>query len=252
MRSQLARCRARRASSSRELRSGLRRTAQRDRERVGRHPPQDRCAGRAASRHRTYRHHRGSRARDGASVEPRAARGHQARGGSRGQRGARPGDHARNTRQLWLEHQALLDLVIEAPATLPLDIDDTSGDMTIESVAAKIADRGQLRKHSRPRRRRRPLDQRLLGRHRHPRRERLRRHRRGQLGRDRGLRRHGLGSRRPRQLRQHRRLARWWRLRRRARRQRVDRLRRRERQGRHPAKGPVSPVVTTLGPLALD
>ena len=34
--------------------------------------------------------------------------------------------------------QALLDLVIEAPATLPLDIDDTSGDMTIESVAAKI------------------------------------------------------------------------------------------------------------------
>jgi hypothetical protein len=33
--------------------------------------------------------------------------------------------------------QALLDLVIEAPATLPLDIDDSSGDMTIEGVAAK-------------------------------------------------------------------------------------------------------------------
>jgi hypothetical protein len=33
--------------------------------------------------------------------------------------------------------QALLDLVIEAPATLALDIDDSSGDMTVESVAAK-------------------------------------------------------------------------------------------------------------------
>jgi hypothetical protein len=33
--------------------------------------------------------------------------------------------------------QALLDLVIEAPATLPLDINDSSGDMTIENVAAK-------------------------------------------------------------------------------------------------------------------
>jgi hypothetical protein len=37
----------------------------------------------------------------------------------------------------WNE-QALLDLVIEVPATLALDVDDTSGDMTIESVAAKI------------------------------------------------------------------------------------------------------------------
>lgn len=33
--------------------------------------------------------------------------------------------------------EALLDLVIEVPATLALDVDDTSGDMTIESVAAK-------------------------------------------------------------------------------------------------------------------
>ena len=33
--------------------------------------------------------------------------------------------------------QALLDLVVETPATLPLDVDDTSGDMTIESVGAK-------------------------------------------------------------------------------------------------------------------
>jgi hypothetical protein len=33
--------------------------------------------------------------------------------------------------------QALLDLVIEAPATLPVDIDDSSGDMTVEGVAAK-------------------------------------------------------------------------------------------------------------------
>ena len=38
----------------------------------------------------------------------------------------------------WHNDHALLDLVIETPATLPLDIDDTSGDMTIESVAAKI------------------------------------------------------------------------------------------------------------------
>jgi hypothetical protein len=36
----------------------------------------------------------------------------------------------------WNE-QALLDLVIEAPATLAMDIDDSSGDMTIESVAGK-------------------------------------------------------------------------------------------------------------------
>jgi hypothetical protein len=34
--------------------------------------------------------------------------------------------------------QALLDLVIEVPAALPLDVDDTSGDLTIEGVAAKI------------------------------------------------------------------------------------------------------------------
>jgi hypothetical protein len=34
--------------------------------------------------------------------------------------------------------EAMLDLVIETPATLALDVDDTSGDMTIESVAAKV------------------------------------------------------------------------------------------------------------------
>jgi hypothetical protein len=34
--------------------------------------------------------------------------------------------------------EALLDLVIETPAKLDLDVDDTSGDMTIESVAAKV------------------------------------------------------------------------------------------------------------------
>ena len=38
----------------------------------------------------------------------------------------------------WNNDQALLDLVIETPAKLPLDIDDTSGDMTIESVSAKV------------------------------------------------------------------------------------------------------------------
>ena len=38
----------------------------------------------------------------------------------------------------WNNDHALLDLVIETPATLPLDIDDTSGDMTIESVSAKV------------------------------------------------------------------------------------------------------------------
>jgi hypothetical protein len=37
----------------------------------------------------------------------------------------------------WNE-QALLDLVLEVPATLPLDIEDSSGDIIIESVAAKI------------------------------------------------------------------------------------------------------------------
>lgn len=35
-------------------------------------------------------------------------------------------------------NEALLDLVIEVPAKLALDVDDTSGDMTIEGVAAKI------------------------------------------------------------------------------------------------------------------
>jgi hypothetical protein len=35
------------------------------------------------------------------------------------------------------DDEALLDLVIETPASLALDVDDTSGDMTIESVAAK-------------------------------------------------------------------------------------------------------------------
>jgi hypothetical protein len=38
----------------------------------------------------------------------------------------------------WNNEEALLDLVIEVPAKLALDVDDTSGDMTIESVAAKI------------------------------------------------------------------------------------------------------------------
>lgn len=37
----------------------------------------------------------------------------------------------------WNE-QALLDLVLEVPATLPLDIEDTSGDIVVESVAAKV------------------------------------------------------------------------------------------------------------------
>lgn len=36
------------------------------------------------------------------------------------------------------DSEALLDLVIETPAKLELDIDDTSGDMTVESVGAKI------------------------------------------------------------------------------------------------------------------
>ena len=37
----------------------------------------------------------------------------------------------------WNEH-AMLDLVIEVPATLALDVDDSSGDITIESVSAKV------------------------------------------------------------------------------------------------------------------
>ena len=38
----------------------------------------------------------------------------------------------------WNDDAALLDLVIETPASLALDVDDTSGDMTIESVTAKV------------------------------------------------------------------------------------------------------------------
>ena len=34
--------------------------------------------------------------------------------------------------------EALLDLVIEVPAKLAVDIEDTSGDLTVESVAAKV------------------------------------------------------------------------------------------------------------------
>ena len=37
----------------------------------------------------------------------------------------------------WNE-QALLDLVIEVPAALAVEIDDTSGDITVENVAAKV------------------------------------------------------------------------------------------------------------------
>ena len=37
----------------------------------------------------------------------------------------------------WNE-SAMLDLVIEIPAALALDVDDTSGDLTIESVSAKV------------------------------------------------------------------------------------------------------------------
>jgi len=44
---------------------------------------------------------------------------------------------SRDSRDRDWNEQALLDLVIEAPATLAMDIDDSSGDMTIESVAAK-------------------------------------------------------------------------------------------------------------------
>jgi hypothetical protein len=43
----------------------------------------------------------------------------------------------RNNSWRWNE-QALLDLVLEVPTTLPLDIEDTSGDITVESVAAKV------------------------------------------------------------------------------------------------------------------
>jgi hypothetical protein len=38
----------------------------------------------------------------------------------------------------WNDYHALLDLVIETPAALPVDIEDTSGDLTVESVAGKI------------------------------------------------------------------------------------------------------------------
>jgi hypothetical protein len=38
----------------------------------------------------------------------------------------------------WDDYHALLDLVIEVPASLPVDIDDTSGDMTIEGVAGRL------------------------------------------------------------------------------------------------------------------
>ena len=38
----------------------------------------------------------------------------------------------------WNDWHAMLDLVIETPAALPVDIDDTSGDMTVESVAGRL------------------------------------------------------------------------------------------------------------------
>jgi hypothetical protein len=38
----------------------------------------------------------------------------------------------------WDNSNAVLDLVIETPATLPVDIEDTSGDMTVETVSAKV------------------------------------------------------------------------------------------------------------------
>lgn len=38
----------------------------------------------------------------------------------------------------WNNSSAVLDLVIETPATLPVDIEDTSGDMTVETVSAKV------------------------------------------------------------------------------------------------------------------
>jgi hypothetical protein len=44
----------------------------------------------------------------------------------------------RDTRDRGWNEQAVLDLVIEAPATLALDIDDSSGDMTVEGVAGKM------------------------------------------------------------------------------------------------------------------
>ena len=45
---------------------------------------------------------------------------------------------SRDSRDRDWNDQALLDLVIEAPATLALDIEDSSGDMTVEGVAAKM------------------------------------------------------------------------------------------------------------------
>jgi hypothetical protein len=50
----------------------------------------------------------------------------------------------------WNEH-AVLDLIIELPATLALDVDDTSGDITIESVSAKVRiedNSGDIRVHN--------------------------------------------------------------------------------------------------------
>ena len=38
----------------------------------------------------------------------------------------------------WDDYHAMLDLVIEVPAALPVDIEDTSGDLTVESVAGRI------------------------------------------------------------------------------------------------------------------
>lgn len=37
----------------------------------------------------------------------------------------------------WNEH-AVLDLIVEVPAAVALDVDDTSGDMTIEGVSARV------------------------------------------------------------------------------------------------------------------
>ena len=38
----------------------------------------------------------------------------------------------------WRDDHASLDLVIETPAALPVDIDDTSGDLVVESVTGRI------------------------------------------------------------------------------------------------------------------
>ena len=38
----------------------------------------------------------------------------------------------------WDDSSPVLDLVIEVPATLPVDIEDTSGDLTVETVSAKV------------------------------------------------------------------------------------------------------------------